>query len=468
MDQASGETRTFTDRATDPSTDKPTDRPLTPRDAALRVLSEHAERMPDLMPLEPDTRGMDPRDAALAHMLVDASLRRWITLAHIVGVAGGRQLDDLEPMMRAALVCGAAQLILLDRVPDHAAIAETVEWAKNAIRFKAGGMVNAILRRVSETRGERLPYWDERTDAIPLSTGGAMRLNRVYLPDHRRDLLSVGCSLPVELIDSWSRLDADPGVLAMHTLVHPPTVCRVDDEGALRGDERFIPHDDASHAVFVGGRAALGDALRDFPGLAVQDAAASHVVDGLEDEGEELVVDLCAGRGTKTRQLLAKFPEAKIVACEVDEERLRSLRSVFADEPRVEVAHVDNLAGRGSGWADLVLTDVPCSNSGVLPRRTEARYRVRSEAMGRLIGTQRGILSNAASMVGHGGRLVYSTCSLEMEENGDQARWAARELGVTIERERGVLPTGLPGGAPAGYRDASYAAEMRVLGEGDG
>jgi 16S rRNA (cytosine967-C5)-methyltransferase len=439
-------------------------RPNDPRDAAIRVLTEHAERMPDLLPIEPDTQGMDPRDAALAYMLIDSSVRRWMTLSHIVSVAGGRDIDSVEPMMRAALICGAAQLIFLDRVPDHAAIAETVEWAKNNIRFKAGGMVNAILRRVSETRGERLQYWDDRTDAIPLSTGGAMRMNRVRLPDDEYDRLAVACSLPVELIESWSRLDADAGMLAMHTLVHPPTVCRCDDRRLLEGDERFTRHHSVNHAVYVGGRAMLGEALRDYPSIAVQDVAASHVVDGLEDEGEEIVVDLCAGRGTKTRQLLAKFPEARVIACEIDEDRLRSLRSVFADEPRVEVSHVDALEARGQGWADLALTDVPCSNSGVLPRRTEARYRVRSEAMDRLISTQRGIMGNAARMVGHGGRVVYSTCSLELEENQLQAVWGERTLGLSIEQERPVLPEGLPGGNPAAYRDASYVAEMRVLG----
>ncbi len=439
------------------------DRPTDPRDAALRVLSEHAEAMPDLHPIDPDTRGMDPRDAALAHMLLDASLRRWITLGYLVSAAGQRDIETLEPRMRAALICGAAQLYFLDRVPDHAAISETVAWAKRHIRFKAGGMVNAILRRVAETRAERLPYWDDRPDAVPLSAGGAIRLQRIRLPDDPYEMLGVACSLPLELIESWSRLDADLGVLAMHTLVHPPTVCRCDDRSRIESDDRFTRHDSQTHAVYVGGRAELANTLREYPSLAVQDPAASHVVDGLEDEGEETVVDLCAGRGTKTRQLLAKFPDATVVACEIDEDRLRSLRSVFAGQPRVEVAHADELAARGRGWADLALADVPCSNSGVLPRRTEARYRVRSDAMARLISTQRAILSNAAGMVGHGGRVVYSTCSLEPEENRRQADWAARSLSLTLERDRPVLPEGLPGGNPAAYRDASYAAEMRVL-----
>ncbi|MEM9372577.1 MAG: transcription antitermination factor NusB [Planctomycetota bacterium] len=441
----------------------PSVRRTDPRDAALRVLTRHAEQMPDLHPLQPETRGMDPRDAALAHTLVDASLRRWLTLSYVVHAAGQRDPESLEPKMRAALICGAAQLMLLDRVPDHAAISETVGWAKRNIREKAGGMVNAILRRVAEARAERLRYWDDRSDAIPLSTGGALRMHRIRLPDDPHELLGIACSLPAGLVESWSRLDADPGVLAMHTLVHPPTVCRCDDRSILQSDDRFTRHHSPSHAVYVGGREALADTLREYPSIAVQDAGASHVVEGLDDEGEETVVDLCAGRGTKTRQLLGKFPDARIIACEIDEDRLGSLRSVFAGEPRVEVVHADQLAERGPGWADLVLTDVPCSNSGVLPRRTEARYRVRSRAMERLISTQRDIMRTAAGLVGHGGRVIYSTCSLELEENQLQAQWGQRTLGLSLERERPVLPEGLPGGNPVGYRDGSYAAEMRVL-----
>jgi len=443
------------------SESRPPVRVVNARDAALRVLAEHAGRMPDLLPAEPDTDGMAPRDAALAHMLVDASLRRWITLSYILEMAGGRDVRDTEPGMQAALVGGAAQILLLDRIPDHAAIDETVEWAKHRIRPKAAGMVNAILRRVVEARGERVGAWDDRRDAIPLSDGGAITLRGVLLPEDPEYRLVIAASLPGALLKSWSHSGADLTALALHTLVHPPTVCFVAGVDAVADDARFVPHEQADHAVFTGERAELGEALRRHPGVWVQDPAASEVVSGLADEDEAVVVDLCAGRGTKTRQLLRAFPRAGIVASEIDDARLRVMAEVFADEPRVEVVHGDDLTPRGDGWADLVLTDVPCSNSGVLARRTEARYRVRSDAMKRLIATQREILQTAASMVRPGGRLVYSTCSLEREENLEQAEWAARMLGLSIERERAVLPEGEPGDPATMYRDASYAVEMR-------
>lgn len=433
---------------------------LSARDAALRVLSGHAERMPDLVPFDPQTDGMDPRDAALAHALVDAGVRRWITLSYVVGRAGGRDVRELEPRMQAALIGGAAQLLLFDRVPDHAAIDETVEWAKRRIRPGAAGMVNAILRKVVGVRGEPAEAWDGRPDAVPLSDGGALTLRGVTLPGDFEQKLAVACSLPRGLLQSWERLGTDVPALALHTLVHPPTVCLV-SAGSVEGDDGFVAHENPGHAVYVGDRWDLGAALGEHPGVWVQDAAASEVVAGLTPEGERVVVDLCAGRGTKTRQLLRAFPDARIVACEVDEDRLGALRSVFAGEERVEVVHADAACERGAGWADLVLTDVPCSNSGVLPRRTEARYRVRSAAMARMLETQRDILTRAVGMVRPGGRLVYSTCSLEREENTDQAGWACSSFGLSLERERAVLPAGLPGGDPRGYRDGSYAAEMR-------
>lgn len=437
------------------------DRVVNARDAALRVLTDHARRMPDLMPAEPDTAGMDPRDAALAYTLIDASLRRWITLSYILEMAGGRDIRDTEPGMQAALVGGAAQILLLDRIPDHAAIDETVEWAKHRVRPKAAGMVNAILRRVIDARGERIDAWDDRDDAIPLSDGGALTLRGVRLPEDAAYRLVIAASLPGALLESWSDAGADLTGLALHTLVHPPTVCFVGGIESIASDSRFVPHEQPDHAVFSGERGELGEALRRHPGVWVQDTAASEVVSGLTDEGERVVVDLCAGRGTKTRQLLRAFPNARIVASEVDDARLYALSGAFADEPRVEVIHGEDLKPRGEDWADLVLTDVPCSNSGVLARRTEARYRVRSDAMKRLIGTQRQILETAATMVRPGGRLVYSTCSLEREENRDQAAWASETLHLSIERERTVLPEGEPGDPMTMYRDASYAAELR-------
>lgn len=435
------------------------------RDAALRVLARHAEKMPDLAPADPETEGMDPRDAALAHAIIDATVRRWLTLSYLIEVAGGRDVRDMEPRMQAALLGGAAQLVLFDRIPDHAAIDETVEWAKRRIRPKAGGMVNAILRRIVDARGELIDDWDGGDDAIPLSEGGAMTLVNVRLPEDPFYRLVIACSLPGSLLRSWEHLGADIGMLARHTLIHPPTVCFVGDNPDILHDGRFVPHDAPQHAVYAGERSDLGRALKENPGVWVQDAAASEVVAGLTPEGESVVVDLCAGRGTKTRQLLRTFPDARIVAAEVDADRMESLHHAFKHEPRVEVIEAGKLEERGQGWADLVLTDVPCSNSGVLARRTEARYRVRGDAMRRMIDTQRTILRTAAGMVRPGGRLVYSTCSLEQEENTEQAAWAAREFGMAIERERSVLPAGEPGGPESEYRDGSYAAEMRAPGD---
>ncbi|MBL4591962.1 MAG: hypothetical protein JKY96_08385, partial [Phycisphaerales bacterium] len=108
--------------------------PTNARDCALRAISHQATRMPDLGILTLDTSGPDPRDSALAHAIYDAVITRWMTLSYIVGKLGQQTMRDLEPRMQAVLLGGAAQILLMDRIPVHAVLDESVQWAKVNIR----------------------------------------------------------------------------------------------------------------------------------------------------------------------------------------------------------------------------------------------------------------------------------------------------------------------------------------------
>ena len=110
---------------------------------------------PDLVPHPLVTEGLDAREAALAHTIVDQAIRRWITVEHMVRVCAMREPSELEPRVRAAILSGAVQLLFLDRIPTHAAIDETVEWAKTRVRPGAAGITNAILRRIASARAIR-------------------------------------------------------------------------------------------------------------------------------------------------------------------------------------------------------------------------------------------------------------------------------------------------------------------------
>jgi 16S rRNA (cytosine967-C5)-methyltransferase len=436
--------------------------PRDARDAAYRVLSAHALNYPELHPIEPEVQHLDPRDRALAHAIIREGVVRWITLRHIVSELAGRGFETIENRMQAVLIGGAAQLLLHDRLPPHAVINESVEWAKRYIRPKAGGMTNAILRKVARARGESIEQYNLESNAIPLSDGGALLLNDVHLPDEPIALRSVAYSLPKATIKRWDKLYPDQSnQLIAHTLVKPPTLLYTDDWNSIEDSEDLDPHDSNTHRVYSGSRTRLYQLLEDSPELRVQDPASSSVVQSIQEGTYNTIIDFCAGQGTKTRQLSERFPESTIYAMEVDSKRLDTLDDVFQSTPNVSVHHTDELSHVAPNGVDLILTDVPCSNSGVLARRMEARYRPMTPQVQRISKIQHEILTQTIPYLKSTGTLVYSTCSVEHEENQDQRDWMIQNLNLELVSEHQVLPNGQPGESPSSYRDATYACFMR-------
>ncbi len=437
----------------------------TAREAACLRLAWQAARFPDLdlRPLETD--GLDNRDAALAHMIYDQSLRRWMTLEHLLDCRSDKPMRSLEPTLRAVLLAGAAQVLLLDRIPDHAAINETVELAKRLVRPGAAALANAVLRGVVRLRGGYRDRWTDRRDEIPLSDGRAVSFAEAVLPEPGPQRWAVATSHPARLVERWrERLndDARARQLAVHGVVVPPVILNLtfaSGEPILQS----IPHSQERFRIYTGPRGGLGDVLRDRRDIWVQDPASARVVaQAIGRVGSpKLIVDLCAGRGTKTRQLFYSFPGATIIATDTDNERRAALAEVFRGEKRVQVPTPASVVSRFAGKADLVLLDVPCSNTGVLARRVEARYRVGDRSIAQLAELQRRIIADGAALLAPKGWMLYSTCSLEPEENESQAEWAAKTHGLTLEASSPEPPVGLPGGDPAEYRDGSYAALLR-------
>ncbi len=435
--------------------------PLDARDAAYRVLTHHAGAFPDLLPIAPETAHLDPRDQGLAHTIVREGVVRWLTLTHVIETLSDRKLGSIEPAMRAVLIGGAAQLLLLDRVPAHAVIDESVEWAKRSIRRGAGGMVNAILRKIARSRSERDP---DDPEAIPLASGAMRGADGVEWPDDPVARLSKLYSLPKQTLRRW--MSNDPGSigpLASHSIVRAPVLVTSEDWGVIGDIASLTPHDSETHRVFEGSQPDLVALLEAHPPLRVQDPSSASVVRALPDIGGGVIVDLCAGQGTKTRQLRARFPGATIFACEVDDARLRSLERVFQDDEGVRVVHATHLdKSLGDQRADLVLTDVPCSNTGVLARRAEARYRGMTDQLDRLVELQRQIVGHAIGFVGEGGYLAYSTCSIEPEENEHRIREVLKRPGASLVHEHRVEPSGLPGDPARVYHDGSYCGVVRL------
>lgn len=412
---------------------------------------------------------MEPRDAAFAHAIYQNAIRRWLTLAHLLnGYLAPKRLSEAQPEVVAALLGGAAQLYFLDRVPTHAAIDESVEWVKRKLNVGAAGLVNAVLRRMAELRdpsSEERPAWRDARDQVPRADGSAVKLTGGVLPANLGQRLSVVASIPVPAVERWIRVFGGEVAtkLALHAIVEPPVVLYTAHASSPVDPACVSPHATSGHQLYTGPIGQLGDMLDARPDIWVQDPSSSRTVEAVPDHQPMRILDLCAGQGTKTRQLAMRFPRATIIATDTDRNRLRTLRGVSRTHPQVrvvEIQDVEKTLAEAGGLADLVLLDVPCSNSGVLARRIEARYRLNKEALARMVATQREILARSMEYLAPEGRLVYATCSVEPEEDAQQSAWAAETFGLAVEHEELRLPEGLPGDPESGYRDGAYTSVL--------
>lgn len=456
------------------------------RDAACARLARAAACFPEADPTPLDDRRLDERDAAFAHAIVDAALSRWITLEGLLRRGLKDHAQPLEPSVLGALLAAGAQIALLDRVPAHAAVDHAVEWAKRGVSEGAGRLVNAVLRRFVELVPQHVPpreRWTNQEDEIPLEGGGARVLARRVLPFDALQRMSVATGHSTGPVRAWAiSLGDDRAMeLCLHNICRPPTVLCVapGSEAGLEVGPDVGAHDSPRHRVWLGTREGLSVLLRTRDDVWVQDSSSSEAVFALREkvEAPRVVLDLCAGQGTKTRQLAACFSQARIVASDPDLERLDSLARSFSRVPRVRPAEPgeveralreawEELGQPSKPVADVVLLDVPCTNTGTLARRVEAKYRLGTVQLRRLTEIQRDILSAGRRLLAPGGWLVYSTCSIERAENQEQAAWAARHLGLVMVGEKTLLPAGLPGGPASGYRDGSYHAILRSTAAG--
>ena len=344
-------------------------------------------------------------DKALATELVMGVLRWRARLDGALAAACEPPLAKLDLEVLTALRLGAYQLGYLERVPARAAVHESVELAKRAKKRSAAPLVNAVLRRLS---GERQLFHVERR------AEGKEATSARELAD--RD------SHPIWLVERWAK---DFGLSAAARICEsgqgvPPTALRLAADvtdadlrregvevapGALlKRARRVVSGDITQSQAFAAGRVAIQD-------------EASQLVAALVGTGARLL-DCCAAPGGKTAALAERNPQAMIVAAELHPHRARTLRR-RARGGNVRVIVADALALPLDFQFDRVLADVPCSGTGTLARNPEIKWRLQPADLADLHRKQVAILRAALERVAPGGRLVYSTCSLEPEENAE-------------------------------------------------
>ena len=303
-------------------------------------------------------------------------------------------LVRLDREVLTALRLGAYQLLFLDRIPTHAAVNESVELVKQARKRSAGGMVNAVLRKIKPGARDDLhelshPQWLVE------------RWTRIYGADIARRICDYDNRAPKQTI----RISTAQSKAAVPTLSL---------DGFRSEGIRLEPGSLLSHAFAV----ASGDIThtQSFSErrLTIQDEA-SQLVAMLVGKGNA-ILDCCAAPGGKTRIMAEQSPHALVVAMEVHPHRAALLKKLVPSE-NVRVIAADVRQFPLDKKFDRVLVDAPCSGTGTLARNPEIKWRLKPENILRLQAYQIEILRSAINQVGRHGRVMYSTCSLEPEEN---------------------------------------------------
>jgi 16S rRNA (cytosine967-C5)-methyltransferase len=319
----------------------------------------------------PRMEELSEADKHLATALVMGVLRWWIALDAGVRRFLERPDQRIAEPVAMALRIGAFQLLHMDRIPAHAALSESVELCRAAGQPHATGMVNAILRKVATA-----PKPKEKVFELPAAF--AERLGH-----------------PAWLVERWVKAYGRAAAMK---------ICEADQQEPGRGG-LFVETGEGLPEIDDGSRLVAEIA-----------AAAAPAV-----EGRALRVwDCCAAPGGKTLVMAARLGGAEVLATDVSVKRLAAMQGRMRRYPyaaEVKTAVLDAAKAPASvGEFDLILCDVPCSGTGTLGRNPEIRLRLQAEELKRQAARQEMILASALKRLAVGGRLVYSTCSLEPEE----------------------------------------------------
>lgn len=405
-----------------------------------------------------------PRDRGLLRTIVLSALRNLSLLDHVLGRHLSRPIETLDADVRSGLRVGAAQLLLLERVPPHAAVGETV----GAVRLRvprATGLVNAVLRKVAaEGRPPRvdLPPGTDPLSRLALETSHPEWLVRRWVAD-----------LGLEAAEAALR--SDDAEAAVDVLLDPrgedPDAClaRFRDAGLEGERSPWAPLAVTLSSAAAGSHPEIASGR-----LAVVDVAAQAMCELVEPA--EVVVDLAAAPGGKTRTLLATGRARRVVALERNPTRTRRLAAGLRAAGRAEevlVVRADSARPPlPRGAFRSVLLDAPCSGTGTLRKNPEIRWRLVPTDLARLAATQRALLAAALDLCAPGGSVVYVTCSLEPEENEEVvAAVVGERADVSVGRPepsrlpaplaRALRPAGVLRVAPGASNDGFTATVLR-------
>ncbi len=410
------------------------------REAAFRILLSYERGegfLSDLTKKElEECKGLKPEDRAFIRRLTALTVSGRIRLDAVLGRISSTPVRKMKPTIRVILRMGLSQILFMDSVPGFAAANESVSLAAGHGFGALTGFVNAVLRRAVREKDEIIAFLQTTDD------------------------LSVRFSLPPFIFSLWmSQYGAGAAEAAARAADREPVITF----RLRRGGEALFPDALKGRYLDYARRVSSPGDIRLLPGYAeglfiVQDESSMLVAEAAGIHGGEKILDICAAPGGKSLHLADKLAEAcggkreteggregNVLALDLTAEKVRRIRENakrLGTEALVTAEVSDATVYRADleGRFDVVICDLPCSGLGVLAKKPDIRDHVSAESIAELAALQRTILRNAVCYVRPGGVLIYSTCTVNRQENDENAGFLRKELGMEPEPLAPYLP----------------------------
>ncbi len=397
--------------------------------SALRAWSKGHDYAESLIDKHAVKNGLSSEDRALLQAIMMAVLRHRNLLDYWIGrIRKGRIDHEVRDVLRV----GVAQLMIL-RIPDHAAVYETVNCARIPVR----GLVNAVLRKTLLLRKRFFEELDD--EPLPIQHSHPEWLWKRWRKAYGLDNTVALAEWNNEPAENYVRLNP----------LKPTDIDFAECDLEETVDPRFykvaekLPY----HLIKNGS-------------IYVQDLATRHSVDLIQAKPGEVILDACAAPGGKAAFIAAQMENSgELVCTDSNEKRLPRLEQNLS-RLGVEVAQVgvhdwcEPAPTKWHGKFDAILADVPCSNTGVIRRRVDVKWRIKPQQFSELRELQENIINNLIPCLKPGGRLVYSTCSIDAEENEEMVAWITEKFpSLTCEKQVAITPF-------TDQTDGAYSAKL--------
>ncbi len=377
----------------------------------LNLFDYHKEKIPTLLLQKfKKTPHLSRRDKQRIRVCINEIIRYLGIIDYLIEVGSKRKIRHLNPKIKNVLRLGIYELVFDEMTPDFAAIHSNVELAKKNISKKSSSMVNAVMRNIQRL-SQKNRNWKMSLIKNKIGLAYPKWLLKKWEDEFGKNLTKNLCGVFLDKKNVFIRLDIEQ--------------CSVDKMLSVlsRSNIKVIQHNHFKlfFKVVSGQKNILNNNLFQEGIISIQDPAAGAVVELISPQKNDYILDVCAAPGTKSLFMAQRVGQGgRIFACDNSQRRIdKALKDKSRHRLNNIKWHLLDASKDKYPLHEKILLDAPCSGTGVIGRRPDIKWRLRKNDIQRMANLQKSILKNISNYLKPGGKLIYSTCSLEREENQD-------------------------------------------------